>query len=104
MQNKHTINTAASDHVFKPKKQEGEEEKSRMGFFTRRNSKGCFFSSLATFSSQAIEFHGKLQNVGALSSGIHLTYMHIIRTKKAKPQQKLLDNMRREREREKASE
>lgn len=34
LQNKHTINTAASDHVFKPKKQERERrKKSRMGFF-----------------------------------------------------------------------
>lgn len=65
-----TINTGASDHVFKPKTR-GEGKNSRIGIFTRRNSKGC--SSLQALLSCSYRVSQlKERTIPALSSPFHL--------------------------------
>lgn len=68
-QNWHTIYTGAADHVFAANTSCG------MGYFTIGNSKGWF--SLKPLFLLAIRCH--CLETWALSSGIHLTYMHIIK-------------------------
>lgn len=67
----HTINTGASDHVFKPKNKRRGEKNSRIGIFTRRNSKGCFsLQALLSCSYRVSQL--KEGAIPALSSPFHL--------------------------------
>lgn len=83
-QNWHTIYTAAADHVFSASTRCG------MRFFTSRNSKGWF--SLKPLFLSAIKCH--CLETWALSSGIHLTYMHIIKGGKTTSTQEISHHKR----------
>lgn len=84
-QNWHTINTGATDHFLLV------AQKAELGFLTSRNSKGSF--SLKPLFLSAIKCH--CLETWALSSGIHLTYMHIIKGESNINKKGLSDHKRR---------
>lgn len=74
--NGRTINTGAADHFLLAAQKKAELDFLSLSLFlTSRNSKGCF--SLKPLFLAALKCHSL--ETWALSSGIHLTYMHIIK-------------------------
>lgn len=85
LQNWRTINTGATDHFLLV------AQKAELDFLTSRDSKACF--SLKPLFLSAIKCH--CLETWALSSGIHLTYMHIIKGEKQHQQKGVSDHKRR---------